>query len=73
MYCCVSVQTLRLTNTGLTGQLPVLWGVSGSFPNMTTLDISRNIISGVPLRLSPSQCAVSAHHLEAQILGVHIS
>ena len=42
------LQTLNLCNTGLTGQLPVLWGVNNSFPALQSLDISRNIISGAP-------------------------
>ena len=61
----VQMQTLKLVNTGLTGQLPVLWGVNGSFPSLSTLDASRNIISGgcayyelvLPIRQP-------AHHLQ---------
>lgn len=43
---CLHVQTLNLCNIGLTGELPVLWGVNASFPALVTLDISRNILSG---------------------------
>ena len=43
---CLWLQTLNLSNTGLTAELPALWGVNGSFPSLTTLDVSRNIISG---------------------------
>ena len=43
---CLWLQTLNLSNTGLTADLPALWGVNGSFPSLTTVDVSRNIISG---------------------------
>jgi hypothetical protein len=51
----LSLQTLSLVNTGLTGQLPVLWGVNGSFPSLVILDASRNILSG-----KAACCAVAA-------------
>lgn len=40
------MQVVNLCNTGLTGQLPVLWGVNASFPRLQSLDISRNLLSG---------------------------
>lgn len=43
---CPPVQDLNMCNTGLTGQLPVLWGVNASFPSLQSLDISRNLLSG---------------------------
>ena len=43
---CLWLQTLNLSNTGLTAELPALWGVNGSLASLTTLDVSRNIISG---------------------------
>lgn len=43
---CDRLQTLNLSNTGLTGELPALWGVNGSLPSLTLLDVSRNGVSG---------------------------
>ena len=42
----LSLQKLNLSNTGLGAELPALWGVNGSLPSLTSLDVSRNLVSG---------------------------
>ena len=51
----IFLQKLNLSNTGLGAELPALWGVNGSLPSLTSLDVSRNLVSGG----QSAWCAVS--------------
>ncbi len=59
---CGWLQTLNLSNTGLSGELPALWGVNGSLPSLTLLDVSRNGVSGISLL--PSSGFVQSMHAD---------